>query len=396
MGHNVATFILCAAWLVLAFAFRGEAAEWSVLPSIGANGVYNSNLILTPFPHSETYGYWISPAAEFAGKTERLEVSGRTAADFVSYYGGQNTSFYNLYLPLTTRYKTETDQLDFTGGFVRDNTLMGELLNTGVVLRFTQRNQWTANPSWTRALTEKLSFQSSFQLSDTTYENGLSLGLVNYQLFGGSGGLLYQLTEKDQVQLSGSYVNFHTTNSPASFRSGFPGASLNLTHMFSESLIGTLYGGPRFVNTTSQIGAVQIKTNDTVWVFGGNLTKKFERSTIQATVSRDIIPSGFGLLIQTDRVAATVTHNLSETIALSLDASAYRVSGVTTTALGTSLADQKYFYVTPTISWKFLEWWKAELSYAYRLREVTGVPDATSNGTMFTLTYFPPKLARSN
>src|SRR6185295_2779247 len=124
------------------------ASEWSLVPSIGAKGVYNSNLILTPLPHDETYGYWISPAAEFAGKTERLEVSSRIAADFVSYYGGVETQFTNIFLPLTLRYKTDKDLLGFTGGFVRDNTLMSELLDTGLVLRFTQRNQLTANPSW--------------------------------------------------------------------------------------------------------------------------------------------------------------------------------------------------------------------------------------------------------
>ena len=161
---------------------QSEAAEWSLLPSIGVKGLYNSNLILTTLPHSETYGYWVSPVAEFAGKTERLEVSGRVAADFVSYYGGVENQFTNIFLPLTLRYKTETDLLGFTGGFIRDNTLMSELLTTGLVLRFTQRNQWTANPSWTRSITEKLSVQSSFQLNDTTYENGLSLGLVDYQL----------------------------------------------------------------------------------------------------------------------------------------------------------------------------------------------------------------------
>src|SRR5262249_24118606 len=156
-------------------------------------GVYNDNLILTPLPHDATYGSWVSPATEFSGKTERLEVSGRVAADFVSYYGGQDSRFTNLFLPLTVHYKTETAKLGFTGGYTRDNTLMSELLTTGVVLRFTQRNQWNANPTWTRTLTEKLSLQSSLQFSDTTYENGLSLGLVDYQLFGGSGGLLYQL-----------------------------------------------------------------------------------------------------------------------------------------------------------------------------------------------------------
>ena len=86
---------------------------------------------------------------------------------------GEETQFTNVFLPLTLRYKTEKDLLGFSGGFTRDNTLMSELLTTGLVLRFTQRNQWTANPSWTRSITEKLSIQSSFQLTDTTYEEWL-------------------------------------------------------------------------------------------------------------------------------------------------------------------------------------------------------------------------------
>ena len=308
---------------------QSEAAEWSLLPSIGVKGVYNDNLLLTPLPHDATYGYWVSPAAEFAGKTERLEVSGRVAADFVSYYGGEQNNFTNIHLPLTVRYKTEKDLLGFTGGFIRDNTLMSELLTTGLVLRFTQRNQWTANPSWTRSITEKLSVQSSFQLNDTTYENGLSLGLVDYQLFGGSGGLLYQLTEQDQIQLAGSYVNFHTTNAPAPFRASFPGVNLSLTHAFTETLTGTAYGGPRFVSSTTQIASDNITAQSTVWLFGASLAKKFESTSIQVNVDRDIVPSGFGLLIQRDRAGLTVSHDLTETLAASFDGSGYLVSGIT-------------------------------------------------------------------
>ena len=376
---------------------QSEAAEWSLLPSIGVKGVYNNNLLLTTLPHNETYGYWVSPAAEFAGKTERLEVSGRVAVDFVSYYGGQESRFTNLFLPLTLRYKTETDLLGFTGGFTRDNTLMSELLTTGVVLRFTQRNQWNANPTWTRSLTEKLSLQSSFQFSDTTYENGLSLGLVDYQLFGGSGGLLYQLTEQDQIQLAGSYVNFHTTNAPSPFRASFPGVNLSLTHAFTETLTGTAYGGPRFVNSTTQTVSDNIKAQSTVWLFGASLAKKFESTSIQVNMDRDIVPSGFGLLIQRDRAGLTISHDLSETLTASLNGSGYLVSGITKLALGTTFPDSRYFSATPTIAWKFLEWWKFELSYTYRRREVDGFSDsAMSNATMFMLTYYPPKLALSN
>ena len=374
-----------------------EAAEWSLLPSIGVKGVYNDNLILTPLPHDATYGYWVSPAAEFAGKTERLEVSSRVAADFVSYYGGQESHFTNLFLPLTLRYKTETDLLGFTGGYTRDNTLMSELLTTGLVLRFTQRNQWNANPTWTRSLTDKLSLQSSLQFSDTTYENGLRLGLVDYQLFGGSGGLLYQLTEQDQIQLSGSYANFHTTNAPLPLRASFPGVSLSVTHAFTETLTGTAYGGPSFVSSTSQTAGDTIKAQSTVWLFGATLAKRFERTSLQVHVDRKIMPSGFGLLIQTDRAGVTVSHDLSETLTASFDGSAYKTSGITERAIGATFPESRLFSATPMIAWKFSEWWKMELSYTYLRREVASFSDpALSNATMFMLTYYPPKLAFSN
>ena len=154
----------------------GLAAEWSLLPSLSMKGYYNDNLLLTPLPHDATYGYWISPAAEFAGRTERLDVSGKAALDFVDYYGGQQTRFTNVFLPLKLNYRTEKDQFGFTGGFTRDNTLMGELLATGLVLQFTQRNLWDVNPSWTRNITEKLAFQGTFQFTDASYQDGLQLG----------------------------------------------------------------------------------------------------------------------------------------------------------------------------------------------------------------------------
>lgn len=390
----------CSTWICL-FAFGilspSEAAEWSVVPSLGVKGMYTDNLLLTPLTHDATYGYWISPAAEFAGKTERLEVSGRVASDFVSYYGGEATTFTNVFLPLSVRYKTEKDVLGFTGGFTRDNTLMGELQTTGVVVRFTQRNQWNASPSWTRSLTEKLSVQSSFQFTDTTYENGLHLGLVNYQLVGGSGGLLYQLTEKDQVQLTGMYTSFRTTNSPSGFQASLPGAMMTITHAFTESFSGTVFGGPRVLGTTTHTTGGNINTQETVWIYGASFSKQFERASVQVNVGRDIVPSAFGLLIQTDRIGLSSSYKTSETVTAFLDVIGYRTSGATQTSSGGNLPEQRYVSASPKLAWKFLEWWKLEASYTHSWRDVdTFATPATSNATMLMLTYYPPKLALSN
>ena len=196
--------------------------------------------------------------------------------------------------------------------------------------------------------------------------------------------------------MSGSYVNFHTTNAPLPFRASFPGANLSLTHAFTETLTGTAYGGPSFVSSTTQTAGDNIKAQSTVWLFGASLTKKFESTSIQVNVARNIVPSGFGLLIQTDRAGLTVSHDLSETLTASFDGSGYLVSGITQRATGGTFPENRYFYLTPKIAWKFLEWWKLELSYTYRWRGGESSPEAMSNATMFMLTYYPPKLALSN
>lgn len=383
--------------MVFAITAPCLAAEWSILPSMSTKTYFNDNLFLNPLPHDPTYGYWISPGVEFAGKTERLEVSGKAALDFVDYYGGEPNRFTNIFLPLTLRYRTEKDEWGFTGGFTRDNTLMGELLATGVVLRFTQRNLWTLNPSWTRMITEQLAFQSSFQFSDASYQNGLRLGLVDYQLFGGSAGLLYHLTERSDIQLMGTYTNFHTINAPLGLRAYYPGAILNLTHMFTESLKVTAYGGPRFLTSTLQnVGGAQT-SKDTIWVYGAGITQQFESSSIQLSFSRDILPLGVGLLVQTDRIGLLVSHALSESLTASFDASGYFVSGATTLAGGGVFPESQLFYLTPKLSWRFAEQWKVDASYTYGWRDANTLPEAAmSNAVIFALTYYPVKIATSN
>lgn len=357
---------------------------------------YSSNLLLTPLPHQATYGYWLSPGAEFAGKTEQLEVSGKAALDFVDYYGGEPNRFTNIYLPLAIRYRTEKDEVGFTGGFTRDNTLMGELRATGLVLSFTQRNLWTANPTWTRKLTEKVAFQGTVQFSNATYDNGLRLGLVDYQVIGGSLGLIYHLTERNDIQLSGTYGNFQTANAPFGLRVSFPGAMISATHAFTETLKATTYVGGRLLNSTTHVDGIERTSSDAVWVYGADLTQQFERASLQLSLTRDILPSGFGILLRTERVGVRATYNLSETLAVSLDTSGYLASGASPRANGGTISGTRLITSTPGITWKFSEWWSLDAYYTYQWFDMENFPKpAMANTLMFMLTYFPPKLAFS-
>ncbi|MDR4465827.1 MAG: hypothetical protein MRJ66_16340 [Nitrospira sp.] len=389
-GNRWSPAVLCSVLvIVLSVASKLQAAEWSVSPSLGVKGVYNSNLLLTPLPHDDTYGYWVTPAMEVAGNSERLEVSSRLAADVVGYFGGEDRQFTNVFVPLSIRYKTEKDVIGFSGGLTRDNTLLSELQATGVVLQFAQRNQWSFNPTWTRMLTEKLSFQSGVQFSDTTYESGR---LVDYRLFGGSGGFSYALTERDQVQIMGSYLDFRTTNSPTGIQAGYTGVDMSLTHMFSESLSGAIHGGPRFLRSSSEFMGDSFTTHDTVWLVGASLRKTFERAALRVSFERDLVPSGFGLLLQTNRAEAVGSYDLSETLACSLNVVGVLTSGKSQVVVGGVFPDSRYVSITPKLSWKFLEWWQAEVSYMYRWRDIdTQLDSANSHATTFMVTYYPPK-----
>ncbi len=392
--RSVGRFLVLLCVLECGMAGQSEAVEWSLAPSIAAKGVYNSNLLLTPLPHHDTYGYWVTPATELAGKTERLDVSSRLAADIVGYFGGEDRQFTNVFAPLSVRYKTDKDLFGFNGGFTRDNTLLSELQSTGVVLQFAQRNQWTFNPTWTRTVTEKLSLQSSVQLSDTTYETAR---LADHRVVGGSGGLQYQLTERDQIQLLGSYTDFRTTDSPFPFRASFPGINMSLTHAFDESLTGTVYGGPRFLSSTTQTSVGSIDANETVWLAGASMTKQFERARVQVTFARDLSPSGFGLLIQTNRGEVSGTYDVSETLALGLNLVGMITTGKAGTAIGATFPESRYVSVAPKMTWQFLEWWRAEVSYMYRWRDTDiAISSAESHATTFMVTYSPPHLSFSH
>lgn len=371
-----------------------SATEWSLEPSIGVKGDYNSNLLLTTLAHDAAYGYWISPGAKFSGSTERLEVSGRAATDFVQYYGGQNLTYTNMFFPLTVHYKTESDSLGFDGGFTRDNTLMGELLQTGVALRFTQRNLWNVNPTWSHAITETVSVQTGYQHLNASYQDGLRLGLADYIQHIANTGLTYKPSERTQFLLTAIYVNFQVPD--VRLRSSIYGGLASATYMFSESFTGTASGGPRFIDSKNEAGATTLTDTVLTWVFSGNLEKKFESLSVRMEVAREINPSGFGLLLQTDRVGLVLTEQATENLTFTLSGQAYLAEGLATKAITTVFPQNRYINVTPKASWRIGDWWTLDVSYTYAQRDVKiASQTASANSTFIMLTYIPAKLSLS-
>jgi hypothetical protein len=369
-----------------------QAAEWSAVPTVTARGNYNSNLLLAEGSQKAVWGSWLSPGMTFTGSTENLEISGRTAADFVHYFGGQESSFTNIYFPLSVKYRGERDIWNVDGGLTRDNTLMSELQKTGVVLAFTQRNLWTASPSWTHNLTERAAFIAGYQFADATYEDGLRLGLVDYQTNGGNAGLSYQVAAKSQVQLMGIATLFQAPQ--RNLESKIFGASASLNHEFSETFSVKLEAGPRFINNVVQSGSQDLSDHSLVWVGNGTIRKQLERTTFTFDASRQINPSGFGLLLETDSIGMTIEQQLTENLSASITGQALVASSTATDGSVTSFPKSRYISVQPKLSWKINDWWGAEAWYSYGQRDVDSLSvTAMANIVSVAITYTPAKFS---
>lgn len=371
-----------------------EAAEWSAEPSVAVKGEYNSNLTLSSVP-GEVWGHWVSPSVRFAGSTERFEMSGKAAGDFVTYYGDQNRSLTNLYFPLTARYTGERDVVGLDGGFTRDNTLMSELRQTGAILSFTQRNALSVSPSWTRTITDKFSLLFGYQYVHTTYENGRQLGLFDYEVHGGNLGASYKLTERDEVQLTGSYSKVNIPDNGLTI--GNAGGSLSLRHAFSESTTGTVFGGPKFLDQTLAMGGTALSDTQTIWAFGGALQTTWERAQASLDASRDVNVSGLGVLLKTDRFSASIRHEVTDTVALSLAGAVYLVQAVPVEGRsGIQTAETRVITASPAVTWKLSPWWTLEAAYTYADRQVDVAADRShAHSTFLKLTYIIPKLSFS-
>jgi hypothetical protein len=383
-----------------ALAIAGQqgvrAAEWSLEPSMSVKGEYHSNLLLAFVPQQSTYAYWISPAVRFTGATESLQVSSRISADYAKYYGGRDTTIYNVNFPLSVQYQDQRSTWGFNGGLKRDNTLRSELLQTGVVLAFAQRNLWSAAPSWTYNVTERVSAQSSYQYQNAAYDNaGLQFGLIGYEVHTASETLSYNIRDRDTVQVTGLFTRFLAPERNDLVSDTY-GVNVGGTHSFSENMTLTASGGPRFISNRISTASRSLEDHSTVWVFNGKLTRRFERASLTLDIGRDIFPSGLGLLIRTDHLSVNASYQVTDQISISLGGQASTSNTVQTGTLLFPSRETKFFNLAPQINWRVDEYWSVETGYTYSRRELEGIDQSgQSHAVRFMVTYFPPKFSAS-
>ncbi len=379
---------------------------------------YNDNISLTLQPHNSVNGSVITPKLDFGSRTEIWQINGSAELSRRRYSGVSGLDRDDDTFRLASQYATERDTWRLEGTQTLDSVFSDELTSadTGVVQVQKRRESHGISPSWTRMLTETMQLQLAYQLNNISYVNSESVGLYDYRYRVATARLTKQVSEQNQVFVTGGYSAFHV---PAT---GFDSVSrilqAGMSRNFSETMQGTLLAGARRTESLTQGGktiyqralgfdasgnlvfflvpvgvTTDVRSEETSVTFNGSLEKKFEKSRMNLTLSRSLDPSGSGGQVEQDSLDFRLNRPLTSRFQLNLDAYALKSRAVEGNI---SSNDRRYYYVGPGAYWQLSQEWNMSAGYRYtNLRREYESKDATANSVYLTLAYYPLKMSIS-
>ena len=382
---------------MLAVSFLNEeqvfSAQWSIAPTLRTEGQFHDNLRLTTLPHRDVWALKIKPGVGLTYATEVSRFKASPQYEYLRYFSDDpiEKRFNNFFLPLSGSYRTEVDRWGLDAAINRDNALISELEETGLVTEFIPRNYRNVRGRWDRSLTEQMTLQSSYQFTDVNYEQTRGVNLFDYQVHTGTIGADYQWTEKTNVHGVAWYSNYHVQEN--GFRSQSPGLELGFSHQLFETFSLSGSGGLRYVRNTVAANGQRQKDTNLTWLFDFSADKEWERSQLTLGYSRILNPSGLGVLFIRDRVNLDGRHRLSHALTVSLRGSFTNNDSSGSSSARRGVVDSQYWQVSPALSWRMTEEWSMDLSYRYGQRKFNGSNGgrAHSNTVNLALTYSWPE-----
>ena len=411
--HNAAA---CSALILASCLCSGTttAGEYELRLGVDQQAGYDDNIDFTRVNEIDATSYVLTPNAKLDGKTERWEFGVDLELPFERYSEDRLNSD-NQDLQIVSKRQLERGEIDLAGGVLRDSTHRAEEDASGIQTRNAERRVLnTFSGSWVRNLGERdrLSVGGSRQSADYAEVSGLH----DYSYGSVLGGWTHIITERMSTQLTvfDSHLEsevfpevvcvFPISPCPEGLVLGvFPlpdaqtdtaGIQGGFTRIFNERLRADVMLGWRHLKTTNHgvadlnpdltpvIGTVTDSSNGGLGSLG--VTYTGQRFEVAGRLSRDLTPSGIGVLFERDELLVDLAYHLQENLYLRLHAIAYDNQ-----SLDQSVPfERRYYGVMPHVDWRFRRNWKLLGGVEIRSQElVTNSNPAKSNAVFLGLTY---------
>jgi hypothetical protein len=312
---------------------RAPAGVWGLDPVIGIVGDYSTNAELLDIPHTtETDGALLLNAPlTYNGNGFELFVTPNFRVSNSTGYSSVTSDY--AHLNVKGEFDTERDVLTAAATLGRDSSLYYDYLSdggTGV-----RRDSWTADLNWERLLTERVDFDTDVNTTQTHYAipAGVQV-LTDFKYTSISPTVNWNLSERSKLSLAASVGRYNsldgtTESRNANLQLGFV---RQLTEIWS---LTALAGYSRAINRLDTSAEVVVFTpqgpeiefipltfesSQNGTIYSANLSRKGERIVFNASVSRQLTPTGFAYLALQNTAEVTANYTYSDRWSFGVDA----------------------------------------------------------------------------
>ena len=401
--------------VILGKTSLAQAIEWAAEPSIRAGLEYNDNIFLTTAPHKAVTGANLGANLDLAARQEHWELRGSARLLSRRYEGREDLNTDDTTGELNYNFKTDRSNWQIKTTYASQSILNYDRIDPdiGVTEKQTKRVTSSASPNWTWQTSETTQLRLDYQFSDVQYEDGVSIGLLDYRQQTTGLTLSDQLTARTNIYAVLNYSDFRVTTPETdistnhSTKSRTNAGQIGITYDITETLKGSLSGGPRKTASTDVVQTIVLcgffqwclvptTQSNTAHglVYAGSLESRLQLTTTTLRFNRTVSPSGTGSEVQADNLNLVIQRQITpDRLSMQLTAEGYEIKAL---GLTTSAVDRNYFRIEPGLRWRWTEDLTVEASYRYaRQRYVNATDVATANSVYLVFTYIMPKMSSS-
>jgi hypothetical protein len=345
-----------------------HAAEWLVTPTARISTDYTDNPRLLQDDDAASAGAVSEMSASFLRRSERLELSLQPRVRFARYSDDASLDSDDQYVDARLGYVGERSQWSASLNLTRDTTLTSELGSTGFVESNRRHESLALSAGPSLQLTERLNAIAQAYVMESRYPDAEGTGLVDYQYraMSLSSGFSYSERSTFVVTVQGGELlvpdqNTRTRN--GALRLGWKYEPFSLwTAEFSA--------GPAYVEAEHG--------EDSGAVFDASFLRQGERTTVSLTGSRELTPTGRGVLTRRDRVVLGTTHAFTQRLNGSVSVQWIRNQDLLPQA-GIALYEVDYGRLELGMGWRFAEQWTLALALSGATQKYQSRADDAEN-----------------
>ncbi|MDT8383286.1 MAG: hypothetical protein RRB22_02625 [Gammaproteobacteria bacterium] len=359
------------------------AATWDFGYDVALTANFNDNQRLTPESQESIFGHYLDVEAQVVRAAPKSDLTLHPRYRLSRY--SKDTGLDNdvVQMDVSTRLLGEKSVSSVTLDWLRDTTLTSELEDTGLIEAEKYRTVRGVHPSYQYQYSERLKSDFLWHYTDVAYQDASLTGLTNYRYQSYSGSLVYAMSSLNSIQadLYGSQLDAPDIGNQVVDT----GVRVSISHAFHKQANATFTIGAHQLETTTELPGPDFASTRHGFLGDVAYSQEQLRTSWKLKVQRSIEPSGYGQLVQSDRIDINASERLSPYWTLKIAGLYLQNYALESTQ---SFDSRQYARLTTSAAWRLSREWQITMRYARQWQKYESASrDADSNEIAVGIAY---------